>query len=50
VAFIRAHKERGHIYYYLVENRREGKKVHQRTLKYLGTTPPEGWKPRKKAK
>lgn len=48
MAFIRAKVSRGKTYYYLVENRREGKKVRQRVLKYLGTQPPEGWQPKKK--
>jgi len=48
MAFIRAKVSRGKTYYYLVENRREGKKVRQKVLKYLGTKPPEGWQPKKK--
>ena len=44
MAFIRAKVSRGNTYYYLVENHREGKKVRQKVLKYLGTTPPEGFK------
>jgi hypothetical protein len=27
------------VYYYLVENKREGKKVRQKVLKYLGASP-----------
>ena len=39
--FIRAKKNKnGRTYYYLVENHREGKKVRQKVLKYLGTTKP----------
>jgi len=41
MAFIRARKRGEKIYYYLVENRREGKKVKQRVLKYLGVNLPE---------
>ncbi|MBU2008980.1 MAG: hypothetical protein KJ624_03910 [Chloroflexi bacterium] len=48
MAFIRAKVSRGKTYYYLVENHREGKKVRQKVLKYLGTKPPEGWQPKKK--
>jgi len=46
VAFIRAKVTHGYTYYYLVESRREGKKVRQKVLKYLGKEPPEGWQPR----
>ena len=46
MAFIRARIRGKRTYYYLVENHREGKKVRQKVLKYLGTTPPEGWKPK----
>jgi len=48
MAFIRSKNIRGHTYYYLVETHREGKKVRQKVLKYLGTKPPEGWQPKKK--
>ena len=38
--FVRA-KHRGQkSYYYLVENKREGTKVRQRIIRYLGTKPP----------
>ncbi|MBU2009144.1 MAG: hypothetical protein KJ624_04790 [Chloroflexi bacterium] len=37
----------GKVRYYLVESHREGKKVVQKRLKYLGTEPPEGWRPKK---
>ena len=39
MAFIRAKRRGDKTYYYLVENRREGKKVKQKVLKYLGTSP-----------
>jgi len=41
MAFIRAKKRGDKTYYYLVENKREGKKVRQKVLKYLGTSPQE---------
>ncbi len=47
MAFIRAKVCRGRTYYYLVESRRDGKKVRQKVLKYLGTKAPEGWHPKK---
>ncbi len=38
--FVRA-KHRGQkVYYYLVESKREGNKVRQRIIRYLGTKPP----------
>lgn len=39
MAFVRAKKRGDKVYYYLVENKREGKKVRQKVLKYLGTSP-----------
>ncbi|MBA7526778.1 hypothetical protein ES705_18948 [subsurface metagenome] len=34
-------KHRGQkVYYYLVESKREGNKVRQRIIRYLGTKPP----------
>jgi len=48
MAFIRAKVCRGRTYYYLVENRREGKEVRQKVLKYLGAKPPEGWQQKKR--
>ena len=48
MAFIRERRRGNRTYYYLVENRREGKKVRQKVLKYLGTKAPEGWQPKKK--
>jgi hypothetical protein len=48
MAFVRAQKRVNRVYYYLVETHREGKKVRQRVLKYLGTKPPEGWQPKNK--
>jgi hypothetical protein len=38
MAFIRAKKKGKKVYYYLVENYREGTKVKQKVLHYLGTT------------
>jgi len=40
VAFIRTKRKRNRTYYYLVESKREGKKVRQKVIKYLGTEPP----------
>jgi len=40
VAFVRTKRQGNRIYYYLVENKREGKKVRQKVIKYLGTEPP----------
>jgi len=40
VAFVRTKRQGDRIYYYLVENKREGKKVRQKVLKYLGTEAP----------
>jgi hypothetical protein len=40
VAFVRTKRKGSRIYYYFVENRREGKKVKQKVIKYLGTEPP----------
>ncbi len=48
MAFIRERRRGNRTYYYLVENRREGKKVRQKVLQYVGTQPPEGWQPRGK--
>ncbi len=40
MSFVRV-KHRGQkSYYYLVENKREGTKVRQRIIRYLGTKPP----------
>ena len=39
MAFVRVKRRGDKSYYYLVENKREGKKVRQKVLKYLGTTP-----------
>lgn len=40
VAFVRTKRINGRTYYYLVESRREGKRVRQKVLKYLGAEPP----------
>jgi len=39
MAYVRAKKRGDKTYYYLVEGRREGDRVRQRVLKYLGTSP-----------
>ena len=41
MAYVRVQKRGDKLYYYLVESKREGKKVHQRTMRYLGTEKPE---------
>ncbi len=38
--YIREDRRKGRIYYWLVESHREGKKVVQKRLKYLGAKPP----------
>ena len=40
MAFVRIKRKGNRIYYYLVESKREGKKVRQKVIKYLGTEPP----------
>jgi len=40
LAFVRVKRQGNRTYYYLVENKREGKKVRQRVVRYLGTEPP----------
>ena len=40
MAFVRVKRFGNHEYYYLVEGKREGKKVRQKVIKYLGTEPP----------
>ena len=40
MAFIRTKRQGNRIYYYLVESKRDGKKVRQKVIKYLGTQPP----------
>lgn len=37
MVFIRKKFRKGNIYYYIVENKREGSKVHQKVLYYIGT-------------
>ena len=37
MAFVRTKKQGNKIYYYLVESKRDGKKVRQKVIKYLGT-------------
>lgn len=38
--FVRIKRKGNRTYYYLVENKREGKKVRQKVIKYLGTEMP----------
>lgn len=40
MAFIRVKRHGNQEYYYLVENKRYGKKIRQKVLKYLGKNPP----------
>lgn len=40
MAFVRVKRQGDRRYYYLVESKREGKKVRQRVIRYLGTEPP----------
>jgi len=40
MAFVRTKRIGNKDYYYLVENYREGKKVKQRVIRYLGINPP----------
>ncbi len=40
MAFVRTKRQGNRIYYYLVESKREGKKVRQKVIKYLGTERP----------
>jgi hypothetical protein len=40
MAFVRAKKFNGRIYYYLVENHWDHGKVRQKVLRYLGKTKP----------
>jgi hypothetical protein len=42
MAFVTKKRHGNRFYYYLVEGYREGGKVKQRTIKYLGTRPPRG--------
>jgi len=39
--YIRADKKNGKLYYWLVESHREGEKVVQKRLKYLGKQKPK---------
>lgn len=40
MAFVRTKQKGNSIYYYLVENKREGTKVRQKVIKYLGVQRP----------
>jgi hypothetical protein len=39
--YVRADKKKGRSYYWLVESHREGRKVVQKRIKYLGVNPPD---------
>jgi hypothetical protein len=40
MAYVRAKRRGDKMYYYLVESKREGKRVRQQIIRYLGTKPP----------
>lgn len=40
MAFVRTKQKGNRTYYYLVESKREGAKVRQKVIKYLGTQAP----------
>jgi hypothetical protein len=40
MAYVRVKRRGQRVYYYLVESKREGDKVRQRIIRYLGTKPP----------
>ena len=40
MAFVRTKRQGNRVYYYLVESKREGKKVRQKVIRYLGTELP----------
>jgi len=40
MVFVRGKHQGNRTYYYLVENHRDGKKVKQKVIKYLGTEMP----------
>ena len=40
MAYVRTKRRGQKLYYYLVESKREGDKVRQRIIRYLGTKPP----------
>ena len=40
MVFVRGKRQGNRTYYYLVENHRDGKKVRQKVIKYLGTERP----------
>jgi len=39
MAYVRTKRRGQRLYYYLVESKREGDKVRQRVIRYLGTKP-----------
>lgn len=43
MAYVRTKKIKGHTYHYLVEGKREGKKVRQRVIAYLGAGEPSSY-------
>jgi hypothetical protein len=40
MSYVRAKRRGNRAYYYLVESKREGKRVRQQVIRYLGTKPP----------
>jgi hypothetical protein len=40
MSYVRAKRRGNRTYYYLVESKREGKRVRQRVIRYLGTEVP----------
>lgn len=40
MSYVRAKRRGNKIYYYLVESKREGRRVRQRIIRYLGTEMP----------
>jgi hypothetical protein len=40
MSFVRTKQIKNRTYYYLVESKRDGKKVRQKVIKYLGAEPP----------
>ena len=40
MAYVRTKRRGQKVYYYLVESKREGNKVRQQIIRYLGTKPP----------
>jgi hypothetical protein len=40
MSYVRAKRRGNRTYYYLVESKREGRRVRQQIIRYLGTKPP----------